>query len=108
MATPEDVEQVRRNTNVNEDDATHTFEIIGQYVDALGVSGATAKVWIEKAAGYADLVDVSEAGASEKLGQLKAQAMDMATYWGKVASDETGTTEVKNRAKTHSMTRSRA
>lgn len=104
MATPGDVDQVRRNTNVSEDDAVHTFALIESYVDEFGVSGASAKIWLEKAATYADLVDVSEAGATERLGQLKDQAMEMALHWTQLTAVATGTGS--NRAKTHALERS--
>jgi hypothetical protein len=106
MATLEDVEQVRRNTNVDADDERHPYEVLEAYVDLFGISGASAKVWLEKAAYYADLCDVSEAGASERLGQLKDQAMEMALEWTKIKAAETGVdSEQSNRVKLHSLTR---
>lgn len=106
MATTGDVEQVRRNTNVDEDDPTHTLAVIGGYVDAFGIAGASAKIWREKAAAYADLVDVSEAGASERLGQLREAAFEMAAYWDEQAATDSGAILLKSRAKTHALDRS--
>jgi hypothetical protein len=39
-------------------------------------------IWMEKAAGYASLVDVSEAGSTRRNGQLHAQALAMAARFG--------------------------
>jgi hypothetical protein len=104
VATPADVDQVRRNTNVDVSDTTHTAIVLGAYVDQFGISGATAKVWLEKAAKYADLCDISEAGASERLGQLKDQAMEMALDWTKLAAAENAGGDA-NRVRLHTLTR---
>lgn len=81
MADSSDVEQVRRNANIDPDDTKWTFAVISAYVDLVGVAGATARLWDEKAASYADLVDISEAGAQERLGQLHDHAIAQQKLW---------------------------
>jgi hypothetical protein len=105
VASVSDVDDVRLNTNVSEDDDTFTFAVLSGYVDALGVAGASAKVWDQKAAIAADLVDVSEAGASERLSQMQAAAVAQADRWRGVVLVESGGT---GRAKSHKMTRTSA
>lgn len=80
MASASDIAEVRRNTD-EPTDATYTDTVIGGYIDSLGVAGAAAKIWREKAAQYATLVDVTEAGASHKFSDLNKNALAMAAYW---------------------------
>lgn len=105
MASASDVDEVRLNTNVNADDDRFTFAVISSYVDALGVAGASAKIWSQKAATAADLVDISEAGASERLSQLQKAAADMAAFWTAKASDESGVVPASARARSKPLTR---
>lgn len=88
MASTSDIDQVRVNTNeLNEDN--FTYAQLDAWVDAFGVTGASAKVWEAKAAKYADLVDVSEAGAQERLSQLHDHAIAQLGYWNGIYENET-------------------
>jgi hypothetical protein len=107
MASTSDVDDVRRNTNISEDDDKWPFAVIAAYVDAIGVAGATAKLWEQKAAAYADLVDVSEAGAQERLGQLHDHALAQAELWGTKYTTETTGSAVP-RARTSAIVRTLA
>lgn len=71
-------EQIRRATGEWED-STYLDAYFDRFLDETGgdVNGAAALVWQEKAASYAELVDMSEAGSSRKESQLYANAMDM-------------------------------
>lgn len=80
MASVSDIAEVRRNTN-EPTAATYTDAMIGSFVDSLGVAGASAKIWGEKAGVYAELADVTEAGASHKFSDLHRNALNMETYW---------------------------
>lgn len=109
MATQGDIDQVRLQSNLDADDPTLNYETLESYVDLVGVSGATAKVWLIKAGRYADLCDVAEAGASERLGQLRDQAIEMALKWTEIAAGEDAVANpdpTAGRVKLHSLTRS--
>jgi hypothetical protein len=107
MASTDDVDQVRRMTNISSDDEIWPFAVIGSYIDAHGIVGATATLWDEIAAKWAGLVDVSEAGAQERLGQLSAAAFKAAAYWHKRWDDETTTISPTN-ARTYAIEREAA
>jgi hypothetical protein len=54
--------------------------VLSARIDAAGgdVRAVAADIWREKAAGYATLVDISEAGSSRKNSQLYSNALSMA------------------------------
>lgn len=98
MASVSDIEEVRRNTAETSSSSSFTDAVLGAYIDDLGVAGAAAKVWEEKAASYVELVDTTEAGASHKFSDLLKNAQSQATYWGAkavVAVDVSGRPKVR-------------
>jgi len=80
VADPSDINDVRLNTNEPSDE-DYDNTVLSDFIDALGVAGASAKVWGLKAAKYADLVDVSEAGSSERFDQLWKKALAQEALW---------------------------
>jgi hypothetical protein len=92
VADASQVAEVRSNTNEPSDSEDYTNTIVETLVDALGVNGASATIWRRKAAKYASLVDVSEAGSSHALGDLQKKALDMALMYEGLAADEVGST----------------
>lgn len=105
MASASDVDDVRLNTNVDEDDDKYPYAVISSYIDVFGVAGASAKIWEQKAAVAAELVDVSEAGASERLSQLQRAAVDQANWWKDKAAEDSGATILAGRARSKPLTR---
>lgn len=104
MATPEQVAEVRLNTDEPRDSEDWTDTAIDSMLDALGgsVSATSAAIWRKKAAAYAKLVDVSEAGASHKFSDLHRNALEMAKQYdnqaillGEVAVSSVGHARVK-------------
>lgn len=87
MATAGEILEVRENTN-EPSDATFSDTYIEGLVDAGSVALASATIWRRKAAIYAELVDVSEAGASRKNSDLFKNAQTMADHWQAVADGE--------------------
>lgn len=87
MADASDIAEVRRNVNESTIE-TYTDEVIGSFVDAHGIAGSSAAIWREKAAKYADLVTVSESGASHHYSDLHKNALAMAKYWQSIADGE--------------------
>jgi alpha-glucuronidase len=103
MATPEQIMQVRVNTNTVSDTVLWTDTLLGGLIDAHGVNEASAQVWEAKAASYAELVDVSEAGASRKMSDLHKHALTMAKTWRD--KDAVLIVESTGRAKVHPIGR---
>lgn len=80
MATPDDIATVRKN--VAEPTQTNwTDAVLGTFIDQFGVAGASARIWEQKAAEAAELVNVTEAGASHSFSNLHKQALEMSAYF---------------------------
>lgn len=102
MATAADVQAVRYNVNEPTPD-TFSDVYIGDLVDAGSVASASAVIWKRKAATYAELVTVSEAGASRQMSDLHKNALTMAkTFEAEAEGEGTAATA---RAKTHAIVR---
>lgn len=80
MASVSDIATVRQNVNESTNE-TYSDEVIGAMVDASDVAGATAAIWRQKAARYAELVDVTESGSSHRYSDLHKNALAMAKSW---------------------------
>jgi hypothetical protein len=80
MADAFEILQVRRNTNELEG-SSYTDEQVGDLIDSYGVDGASALIWREKAAGYADLVNTSEGGTRHDFSDLHKNALKMADHF---------------------------
>lgn len=105
MATAGEIAEVRENTN-EPDSTDFTDERLGDFVDALGsVNLASAKVWDKKAAAYADLVNVSEAGARRDMAVLYDHAVKQAAFWRAKHTETLPETDTKPRAKVHVIAR---
>lgn len=104
MASAGDINQVRINTGEASSSSVFDDAYIGGLVDASGVTGATVTVWRNKAASYADVVDVTEAGASHKASDLFTHATAMLIEWETIAigegSDTAGRVKVKKIVRT--------
>jgi hypothetical protein len=82
MATVEQVAQLRLMV-AEPDDTTYTDEMLGAVIDsyaeaALPLASSANNIWLQKAAVYAELVNISEGGSSRANGDLWKRAMDMA------------------------------
>jgi hypothetical protein len=85
MATSEQVAEVRKNTNEMSDD-DYTDPALDALIDGTGgVNAASATIWRQKAAKYAHLVDIEEAGASHDFSDLHKNALDMAKQFDGLA-----------------------
>lgn len=78
MATVDEISRVRRMTALAEDDPTYTDSLVGGMIDDLGEETAVVQIWREKAAGVADLVDITESGSSRSLSKLRDAYLGMA------------------------------
>jgi len=85
MADASQIAEVRANTNVTETDSVFTGTVIGLLIDAGSVNSASAIIWRRKAAVYAELVDVTEAGASHAFSDLQDKALKMAAQFDSLA-----------------------
>lgn len=79
MATPDQILALRRLVNELADAEPYTDEALNIRIDAAeGDLRVVARdIWTEKAAGYAELVDVQEGSSRRALGDLYEQAMKM-------------------------------
>lgn len=71
--------------------------------DTYDVNTAAATVWEGKAAGFANLVDVSESGSSRKMSDLYKNAVAMASYYR--GKSTTVVVDVSNRPRTRTIRR---
>jgi hypothetical protein len=98
MATTSEIADVRLNVD-EETDQTWDDDAIGLLVDADGVNGTSAIIWRQKAARWAKLVDVSEAGSSHAFSDLHAKAIAMAEKFDALSAAEGGVDGTLGRAK---------
>lgn len=105
MATSEDIATLRRLINEPTDVAPWTDAVLSGIIDSSGsVNKAAGSIWTEKAASYADLVDVQEGSSRRALGDLYEQAIAMAKHFGAVDLDEDGE-PTKRRSRTRAIVR---
>lgn len=83
MADASDIQQVRLNVDEPTDE-TYSDDAIGLLVDALDVAGASASIWLQKAAKFASLVNVTEAGSTHNFSDLHKNALAMAKTYTEV------------------------
>lgn len=95
MATIDEVAQLRLMVG-EPDNSTYTDAMLGALLDGyatstLALSRAARDIWYQKAASYADLVDISEGGSQRKNGDLQKRALTMAElYAGQVSAEDSG------------------
>jgi hypothetical protein len=89
VATAEEIAAFRLLIDEGEDAEPYSDLSLGTRLDAALSSQALAKeIWLEKAAGYASLVNVSESGSSRSMSDLHKNALAMAKGFGD--ADPTG------------------
>jgi hypothetical protein len=87
VATASEITEVRENT-AEPTTVNYSDVYVSALIDVSSVAFASGTIWRRKAAKYAELVDVSEAGASRKMSDLFEHALKMAAYWEGVGTDE--------------------
>lgn len=87
MATVDQIAALRLLIAEPDDAEPYTDAALSARYDADNDINNTAyKIWIEKAAAAADLVDTTEGGSSRKMGDITEQAMALARHFqGQVA-----------------------
>lgn len=78
MATPTQIADLRRLTGET-GSTTYTDEELESRIDAVDgdLEAVASDIWEEKAAAYAEMVDITEAGSSRKNGELYKNAIAM-------------------------------
>lgn len=84
MATTEQLVQLKNLVVETEYDDTALHELI----DTLGVNTAAARIWREKAASTATLIDISEGSSRRNLSAIHKQALSLADYFTGLAEVE--------------------
>ncbi len=105
MATADQILYVRYNAAVT-DEVTYTDEMIGDLIDAVGINGAIASLWEQKAASAASYVDVTEAGASHKFSDVYKNYIAQAKYWRDMDGGTDEETGVGGRVRVKKIVRS--
>jgi hypothetical protein len=80
MATPEEIAALRLLIAEPDNIAPYTDAELGARLDVAGATqySTAYHIWNEKAAGAANLVDISEGGSSRKMGDVYEQFLSMA------------------------------
>lgn len=83
MASDAQIADLRRKISES-DETTWTDDALAALIDAANgdLDSVASSIWEEKAASYAELVDISEAGSSRKNSQLYSNALKMAKHYG--------------------------
>lgn len=89
MASIDDIARLRRVTALEPADAVYTDSLLGGMIDDLGFEAAASRVWQEKAAVAASLVDTTESGSSRRLSQLQENALRMSQQYRQDLTDDT-------------------
>ncbi len=94
MASGNQRAEVRRAAALQADDETYTNEQLDAMIDGeLTLNRVILKIWREKAAAYAEMVTVSEAGSSRSLSELHGNALEMIkVYQQLVDADDAAST----------------
>jgi len=88
MASADELAALRRASDLTDDDEVYTDGLITPLIDSLGVNGAAAVVWREKAGKYSALVNTTEAGSSRSMSDLYQHAKEMAEMYARLADEE--------------------
>jgi hypothetical protein len=70
MATPNQIAELRITVQELDNAEPYTDTLIGNLIDANGMTDAAYKIWVAKRNMAASLVDISEGGSSRKNSQL--------------------------------------
>lgn len=96
MATVEQIAALRLLIAEQINAEPYTDTRLGLRIDAAGdLNTVAAAVWQEKAAKYADLVDISEGGSSRKMGDLHEQALNMVLHFQSMTPAASGGTRIR-------------
>lgn len=98
MADIADVARLRRLVS-EPTEASYTDAALVALIDELGIDLSAARIWREKAASYADLVDTTEGSSSRKLSQLQGQALAMASNFEASAGGDTASPTSRPRSR---------
>jgi hypothetical protein len=90
MATAEQIAELRLKISEPDNVEPYTDQVLSDAIDeANGDTNAVAgSIWQTKAASYAEMTDISEAGSSRKNSQLYKQALEMADYFSSQSEGE--------------------
>lgn len=88
MASEEDIGFLRALINES-GDIKYTDPILSTRIDSAGTPEAAAyRIWVEKAASYAEVTSFSEGGSSRQLSDLHKNALAMAKHFSSYVKSE--------------------
>lgn len=81
MASIADVRKLRALI-AEPDDSSYSDQALATFLEgSSGPESVAYEIWVEKAAKYAELVNISEAGSSRAMGDLHEQALTMVRHF---------------------------
>lgn len=98
MATPQQIAEVRANTQELENKEPFTDDFIGSLIDTYGVTESEKRIWIAKRNRVAALVDISEGGSSRKNSQIFDQYSKIVAGYDEDPDDNGGRRRPRTRA----------
>lgn len=104
MATPEEIAALRLLIAEPGSD-TYTDVALSDRLDAAAPDQVAYEIWTEKAAKFAQLVDISEGGSSRKQGDLYEQALGMAKVFADRVTTGTAPPGVAGRTRVSRLVR---
>lgn len=106
MATAEQIASFRLLIDEAEDRAPYDDISLSNRIDAAASSQALAsEIWLEKAASYAALVNVTESGSSRSMSDLHKNALAMAKGFSDADPQAPGTGDAVRGVRMHKLTR---
>lgn len=106
MATADEIAAFRLLIDEHEDKTPYSDQEISARLDAaVSKQALAAEIWMEKAAKYASLVNVSESGSSRNLSDLHKNALAMAGEMKKLDPNAPGTGPAVRGVRMHKITR---
>ena len=88
MATTEQIDQLRRMIDDRNTPYTYSDDELNDRLLGYSLETVASVIWGEKAAGYADMVNMTEAGSSRSLSDLHKNALAMSSHYARLSSEE--------------------
>lgn len=96
MATPDEIAAFRLLIDEADDAAPYDDQSLSNRIDGgTSVEAVARQIWLEKAASYASLVNVSESGSSRSMSDLHKNALSMAKGFGDADASAPGAPAVR-------------
>lgn len=82
MATPNEIAELRGLIQEPSNEDPWTDEYLGGLIDRYGIDRSAKSIWKQKAAGYVEIVNISEGGSSRSNSDIHKHALEMIDVFG--------------------------